>query len=70
MATTIHDPLNARAQSGVVNDSNDPDPEVAERARGPRRYSAKYKAQVPRSTSVSTRPPRARCCDARACTRR
>jgi transposase-like protein len=46
MATTISDSLNARAQSGVVNDSNDPDPEVAERARGPRRYSAKYKAQT------------------------
>jgi transposase len=29
-----------------VNDSNDPDPEVSERARGPRRYSAKYKAQI------------------------
>jgi transposase len=46
MTTTIHDSLDARAQSGGVNDSHDPDPEVPERARGPRRYSAKYKAQI------------------------
>jgi len=46
MATTIHDALNSRAQSGAVDDLNDPDPEVPERARGPRRYSAKYKAQI------------------------
>jgi transposase-like protein len=29
-----------------MNDAADPDPEVPERARGPRRYSAKYKAQI------------------------
>src|SRR6266496_2121849 len=29
-----------------MNDTTDPDPEVPERARGPRRYSAKYKARV------------------------
>ena len=29
-----------------MNDVTDPDPEVPERARGPRRYSAKYKAQI------------------------
>ena len=46
MTVTIHDSLNARAQSGAVDDSSDPDPEVPERARGPRRYSAKYKAQI------------------------
>src|SRR5215203_2940341 len=46
MTTTIGDSLDARAQSGGVNDSTDPDPEVPERARGPRRYSAKYKAQI------------------------
>src|SRR5215216_7505462 len=46
MNTTIHDSLDARAQSGGVNDSHDPDPEVPERARGPRRYSAQYKAQM------------------------
>src|SRR3954463_7678734 len=43
---TIHDSVNARAQAGAVDDSNDPDPEVLDRARGPRRYSAKYKAQI------------------------
>jgi transposase len=46
MTTTIPTSLDARAQSGAVDDSNDPDPEVLERARGPRRYSAKYKAQI------------------------
>lgn len=46
MTTTIHDSLDARAESGAVSNSNDPDPEVLERARGPRRYSAKYKAQI------------------------
>jgi len=29
-----------------MNDVTDPDPEVPERARGPRRYSAKYKVQI------------------------
>src|SRR5215204_3896308 len=46
MTTTIHNSLKARAQSGAVDDTNDPDPEVPERARGPRRYSAKYKTQI------------------------
>jgi transposase len=46
MSTTIHDSLNSRVQSGGVENINDPDPEVPERARGPRRYSAKYKAQI------------------------
>jgi len=46
MTATIHDSLNARVQSGGVDDTNDPDPEVPERARGPRRYSAKYKTQI------------------------
>ncbi len=45
MTTTIHQSLDPRAQSGAV-ENNDPDPEVPERARGPRRYSARYKAQV------------------------
>ena len=45
MSMTIHDSVNARAQSGAMDDTSDPDPEVLERARGPRRYSAKYKAQ-------------------------
>jgi transposase-like protein len=38
--------LNAHAQTGATHDMTDPDPEVPERARGPRRYSAKYKAQI------------------------
>jgi transposase len=29
-----------------MDNTTDPDPEVPERARGPRRYSAKYKAQI------------------------
>ena len=46
MIMTIHDSLTARAEAGAMDDIIDPDPEVAERARGPRRYSAKYKAQI------------------------
>lgn len=46
MTTTIHDSQAERSQAGGVNDTTDPDPEVPERARGPRRYSAKYKVQV------------------------
>ena len=46
MTTTIHDSLDGRAQAGAMDDSTDPDPEVLERARGPRRYSAKYKAEI------------------------
>ena len=42
MDTTITNSLDA----GVVNNNLDPDPEVAERAGGPRRYSAKYKAKI------------------------
>ena len=46
MTMTIHDSLTARAQAGAMDETTDPDPEVLERARGPRRYSAKYKAQI------------------------
>jgi transposase len=46
MSTTIHSSLDARAQAGAMDDSSDPDPEVLERARGPRRYPARYKAQI------------------------
>jgi transposase-like protein len=46
MTTTIHHSPDQRAQSGAVENTNDPEPEVPERARGPRRYSAKYKAQI------------------------
>src|SRR5436190_20531886 len=43
---TSNHSLGADAHAGPVNDMTDPDPEVPERARGPRRYSAKYKAKV------------------------
>jgi transposase len=46
MTTTIHHSLDERAQAGAVNDTTDPDPEVPERSRGPRRYSAAYKARI------------------------
>ena len=42
MTATIH----PRVQTGAMDDTTDPDPEVPERARGPRRYSAKYKARI------------------------
>ena len=46
MTTTTDHSLDARAQSGATHDVTEPDPEVPERARGPRRYSARYKAQI------------------------
>jgi transposase-like protein len=46
MNKTITDSLDARADAGAMEDTTDPDPEVLERARGPRRYSAQYKARV------------------------
>ena len=46
MTMTSNHSLNAHAPTGAMNDAADPDPEVPERARGPRRYSAKYKAQI------------------------
>ena len=46
MSETITVPLSVSADAGVMNDMTDPDPEVLERARGPRRYSAKYKAKI------------------------
>ncbi len=70
MTKTIPDSVATRAQSGAVNDTDDPDPEVPERARGPRRYSAKYKAEILDEYEVWTRRARVRCCAARACTRR
>jgi transposase-like protein len=38
--------LDAHAQTGAMDSSTDPDPQVPERARGPRRYSAAYKARI------------------------
>jgi transposase-like protein len=46
MVKSVPGSSDARARVDDVGDSTDPDPEVPERARGPRRYSAKYKAQV------------------------
>jgi transposase-like protein len=46
MDTTITNSLDAGVDAGVVDNNTDPDPEVPERARGPRRYSAKYKAKI------------------------
>jgi transposase len=46
MSETITDSLSERADAGGMDVAADPDPEVPERARGPRRYSAKYKARV------------------------
>ena len=42
MTTTTEHALDGRAAS----DMTEPDPEVPERARGPRRYSAAYKARI------------------------
>jgi transposase len=46
MSTTINHPLDERADDGAMEHTTDPEPEVPERGRGPRRYSAKYKAQI------------------------
>ena len=45
MTTTIDHRDDARHHAGAVNDT-EPDPEVPEKARGPRRYSASYKAKI------------------------
>lgn len=46
MNMSITDSSDVGADAGVMEDNTDPDPEVAERARGPRRYPAKYKARI------------------------
>jgi transposase len=46
VTTTTDHSLNADAQADAMGDTTDPDPEVPERSRGPRRYSAQYKAQI------------------------
>ena len=46
MTTTTEHSLDGRAQFGARNDLTEPDPEVPGRARGPRRYSPRYKAQI------------------------
>lgn len=46
MTTTITHPSIQLTNAAVVTKSTNPEPEVPERARGPRQYSAKYKAQI------------------------
>jgi transposase len=46
VTTTIHHPDLARADARAMDDTTDPDPEVPERARPPRRFSADYKARI------------------------
>ena len=46
MTTTTDHSLNAHAQRGAMDNTIDPEPEVPERPRGPRRYSASYKARI------------------------
>lgn len=46
MTTAITHSLGERADTRTLNDTTDPDPEVAERAKGPRRYQAAYKARI------------------------
>jgi transposase len=45
MTTTTNHFAGTR-QHGGMNDITDPDPEVPERARGPRRFPAAYKARI------------------------
>lgn len=46
MTTTIDHADVARRNAGAMDDAIDPDPEVPERARGPRRFPAAYKARI------------------------
>jgi transposase len=45
MTITTNHPVDARHHGDVANDT-DPNPEVPERARGPRRFPAPYKARI------------------------
>jgi transposase len=46
MTTTIDQSDETRHHAGGMDDTTDPDPEVPERARGPRRFPAAYKARI------------------------
>jgi len=46
MTTTIDHSDDTRLHTGAMDDTTDPDPEVPERARGPRRFPAAYKARI------------------------
>ena len=45
MTTTINHSDDARLHAGAMDNTTDPDPEVPERAKGPRRFPAAYKAR-------------------------
>jgi transposase len=46
MTTTIDRRISTRQDSGAMDDTKPPDPEVPERSAGRRQFSAKYKAKV------------------------
>lgn len=46
MTTTVDHFDDARLHTGAMGDTTDPDPEVPERVRGPRRFPAAYKARI------------------------
>jgi hypothetical protein len=46
MTTTINHSDDTRHHAGGMDDTIDPDPEVPERAKGPRRFPAAYKARI------------------------
>ena len=46
MTTTINHSDDTRLHTGAMDDTTDPDPEVPERASGPRRFPAAYKARI------------------------
>jgi transposase len=46
VSKTINHSVDARADAGVMDDDHDREPEVPERARPPRQYSAAFKAQI------------------------
>ena len=46
MTMTTQDPGSARLDTGAKDDTAVPDPEVPERTRSPRRFSASYKARI------------------------
>jgi transposase len=46
MTTTIEPSNVAQHHAGAMGETTDPDPEVPERARGPRRFPAAYKARI------------------------
>ncbi len=46
MTTTTNHSYAERNHTGVMEHTSDPDPEVPERAKGPRRFPAAYKARI------------------------